>query len=326
MATEPVIIATWKFGVPACQAGWERLASEASALDAIEAAANVTEEDPGVMSVGYGGLPNAEGVVELDAAIMDGRTHTAGSVAGITQIRKPISIARRVMEKTPHVMLVGQNARRFALQEGFPDAELLTEESRNRWLGWRDEQGRADVAHFEERPAVKKSTPDDHDTIGLCALDREGNLATGCTTSGMAWKLPGRVGDSPIIGSGLYVDNEAGAAAATGHGDEIMKACLCYRVVLLMEQGRTAQEACEEGLRYLLRKRPPEQHNNYGAGVIALRKDGQFGAAGTLSGFHAPDRLWNWAVASSADARLCEGTYVTLDSVVPSLSDSASPQ
>src|SRR5579859_5248238 len=116
MATAPVIIATWKFGVPACQAGWEKLAGGATALDAIEAGANVTEEDPGVMSVGYGGLPNAEGVVELDAAIMDGRTHAAGSVGGITHIRKPISVARRVMEKTPHVMLVGQNARRFALQ------------------------------------------------------------------------------------------------------------------------------------------------------------------------------------------------------------------
>ncbi|HLV82127.1 MAG TPA: N(4)-(beta-N-acetylglucosaminyl)-L-asparaginase, partial [Chthonomonadaceae bacterium] len=299
-----VILATWKFGVPACKTGWEKLAAGASPLDAIEAAANVTEEDPDVMSVGYGGLPNAEGVVELDAAIMDGRTHAAGSVGGLTRIRKPISVARRVMERTPHVMLVGQNARRFALQEGFPDAEMLTEEARARWLRWREEQGQADVAHFEAKPAALQATPDDHDTIGLCALDRDGNLAAGCTTSGMAWKQPGRVGDSPILGSGLYVDNDAGAAAATGHGDEMMKACLCYRVVLLMEQGRTAQEACEEGLRYLLRKRPPEKHNHYGAGVIALRKDGQFGAAGTLSGFHSPDRLWNWAVATSPEVRL----------------------
>lgn len=330
MATEPVFIATWKFGIPASRAGWERLAAGATALDAIEAGANVTEEDPEVMSVGYGGLPNAEGVVELDAAIMDGPTHAAGSVGGITHIRRPISVARRVMERLPHVMLVGQNARRFALQEGFPDSELLTDESRARWQQWREEQSRSEVAHFDrpsvpknptEPPSAGKTTPDDHDTIGLCALDKEGNLAVGCTTSGMAWKTPGRVGDSPIIGSGLYVDNAVGGAAGTGHGDEMMKACLSYRIVMLMEQGRTPQEACEEAIRYLLHKRPPEQYNHYGAALIALRKDGLVGAAATLSGFRAPDRLWNWAVATSPEPRLHEGTYVTLDGIVPTLTD-----
>ncbi|HZO91521.1 MAG TPA: N(4)-(beta-N-acetylglucosaminyl)-L-asparaginase [Chthonomonadaceae bacterium] len=314
MAVEPVIVATWRFGVPACQVGWERLAAGASVLDAVEAGANVVEEDPAVTSVGYGGLPNAEGIVELDAAIMDGATHAAGSVAGLTSIRRPISVARRVMERTPHVLLVGQNARRFALQEGFPEAELLTPESRDRWLRWRLEQSAPDVAHFEPAPPLPPPpTPEDHDTIGLCALDRQGDLAAGCTTSGLAWKRPGRVGDSPIIGSGLYVDNAVGACAATGQGDEIMKACLSYRVVLLMEQGRTAQEACEESLRYLLRKRPPEQHNHYGAALIAIRKDGLVGAAGTLSGFHAPDRLWQWALARSSEVVLNAGPYVTLE-------------
>jgi isoaspartyl peptidase/L-asparaginase-like protein (Ntn-hydrolase superfamily) len=317
MTTQPVIIATWYFGIAACEEGWKRLTAGASALDAIEAAANVTEEDPTVSSVGYGGSPNAAGVVELDAAIMDGLTHAAGSVAGLTGIRRPISVARRVMECTPHVMLVSENARRFALREGFPDADLLTEASRERWQQWRKEQGGSDVAHFDSGP--QSPTPDDHDTIGLCALDMRGNLAAGCTTSGMAWKLPGRVGDSPIIGSGLYVDNEVGGAAATGHGDEIMKASLSSRVVMRMEEGRTPQEACEEAIRYLLHKRPPEQHGDYGAALIALRKDGLVGAAASLSGFHPPDRRWQWAVAGASGVSLNEGTYVTLDAVLPAL-------
>lgn len=327
MPTTPIIIATWPFGVQACRVGWALLAEGASALDAVEAAANVTEDDPAVNSVGYGGLPNAEGVVELDAAIMDGPTHDAGAVAGLVGIGRPTSVARRIMERLPHVMLVGENARRFARREGFPEQNQLTEASSQRWQQWREEQSHADVAHFDIGPAAlnrpRTPIPENHDTIGLCALDTRGNLAVGCTTSGMAWKTPGRVGDSPIIGSGLYVDNSVGGAAATGHGDEIMKACLSYRVVSLMEQGQTPQEACEAALRYLLQKRPPEQHAHYGAALIALRKDGQRGAAATLSGFHSPDRLWQWAVANSPETRLNEGPYVTLNSRLPSLQTSA---
>ncbi len=302
----------------------------ASALDAIEAGANVVEDDPEVPSVGYGGLPNAEGVVELDAAIMDGPTHAAGSVAALTHTPRPISVARRVMERTPHVLLVGQNARRFAMQEGFPNTDQLSDAARERWMQWRLAQSAPDVAHFERppqanvapsapAPSAQRPTPDDHDTVGLCALDTRGDLVVGCTTSGLAWKRPGRVGDSPIIGSGLYVDNEVGGAAGTGEGDQMMHACLSYRAVLLMEQGRSAQEACEEALRYLLRKRPPHEHGNYGAALIALRKDGQIGAAATLSGFHSPGRLWHWAVASEPDTAgqdivtLHEGVYVTPD-------------
>lgn len=312
MSTNPVILTTWPFGLDAARVGWQHLQAGASALDAIEVAANVTERDPAVNSVGYGGLPNADGVVELDAAIMDGPTHAAGAVAGMTGIKTPISVARLVMERTPHVMLVGENARRFALANGFPNEELLTPETLRRWEEWKRDQASPDVAHFDLGPR-EKLTPDDHDTIGLCALDRNGHLAVGCTTSGMAWKVPGRVGDSPILGSGLYVDNEVGGAAATGHGDEIMKACLSYRVVALMEQGRTPEEACVEAIRYLLRKRPPERHDGYGAAVIALRKDGRFGAAATASGFRQPDRLWTWALADSPEASLREGPYVTLD-------------
>jgi N4-(beta-N-acetylglucosaminyl)-L-asparaginase len=317
---QPIILTTWRFGVEAARVGWQKLAAGAAALDAIEAAANVTEEDPSVNSVGYGGLPNGEGIVELDAAIMDGPTHAAGSVAAMTGIRRPISVARLVMERTPHTMLVGDNARRFALQNGFTESDLLTPESRARYEQWKQEHGGPDVAHFAfDKPAPRPLTPDDHDTIGLCALDRDGNLAVGCTTSGMAWKVPGRVGDSPIIGSGLYVDNAVGAAAGTGHGDEMMRACVSYRVVMLMEQGRTPQEACVETLRYLIRMRPPEQHHNYGAALIAIRKDGLFGAASTASGFRNPDRLWQWAVANGPEVQLNEGVYVTLDSVLTRL-------
>lgn len=322
MSGKPLILATWKFGLAACNAGYARLASGGLALDAIETAANVTEEDPEVNSVGYGGLPNAEGVVELDAAVMDGATHSAGAVAGLTFTRCPISVARRVMERTQHVLLVGNNANRFAREEGFPAEDLLTEASRARWNAWSAEHSGPDVAHFDLGPLSGKPpelTPDNHDTIGLCALDVRGDLAVGCTTSGMAWKRPGRVGDSPIIGSGLYLDNDIGACAATGHGDEMMKACLSYRVVLLMEQGRTPQEACEEAIRYLLRKRPPERHGYYGAALIALRRDGLYGAAATRSGFRKPDRLWQWAVAESVDASLREGTYVSAEGATRTL-------
>jgi len=319
----PVIITTWNFGVAAARAGYAVLAEGGKALDAIETAANITELDTSVNSVGYGGLPNAEGVVELDAAIMDGVTHRAGSVAGIQQCRTPISVARRVMERTPHSMLVGQNADKFALEQGFAAQDLLTDEARERFEQWKQEQSKSDVAHFDFGPTnnlpPKPLTPDDHDTIGLCALDSFGNLAGGCTTSGMAWKVPGRVGDSPIIGSGLYVDNEIGACAGTGHGDEMMQAVVSFRVVMLMEQGYSPTDACVEALRYLLRKRPAEQNGHYGAALIALRRDGEYGAAATYSGFAAPDRLWNWAVATLAEPELCEGVYVTAEKVIPSL-------
>ncbi len=324
MPVEPVFLATWRFGVDAARVGWKALHDGHSALDAIEAAGNLTEEDPAVNSVGYGGLPNAAGEVELDAAIMNGADHAAGSVGGLCRTRRPISVARRVMEKTPHVMLVGDNAMLFARKEGFPEANLLTDESRQRYEEWRKTQTDSDVAHFDlgptsHVPPKPLATPDDHDTIGLCALDAHGNLAVGCTTSGMAWKVPGRVGDSPIIGSGLYVDNEIGGAAGTGHGDEMMKACVSYRVVMLMERGLTPTEACVETLRYLLRKRPPKLHNHYGAALIAIRKDGLYGGASTYSGFHAPDRLWQWASATSEEPVLNEGCYVTRETTLKML-------
>jgi len=295
----PVIIATWAFGEEAVRVGWQILAAGGSALDAVERGANAVEENPAVHSVGYGGLPNSEGVVELDAAIMDGRTHAAGAVAGITRIRRPVSVARRVMERTPHVMLVGNNARRFALQQGFPDENLATPETRKRHLRWRLERSAPDAAHFEDQS---------HDTVAVLALDAAGDLAAACTTSGLAWKVPGRVGDSPIVGAGLYADNAAGAAAATGNGDEILKAALSARIVLRMEGGMPPQEACEEAIGYLLRKRP--EHQGRGAAVIALSRDGRLGQAATRDGFQPPDRRWLYAWTRDGIPTVEEGRYL----------------
>ena len=301
--TKPLVIATWSFGEAACKSALNVLLPGGSALDAVEAAANTTEEDPCVSSVGYGGLPNREGVVELDAAIMDGKTHAAGAVAAVTGIRKPTSLARLVMERTPHCMLVGGNARRLALAHGYGDSNLLTETSRNRYKQWLATEAPPDVAHFD-------GVYDAHDTIGICALDQHGNVAAACTTSGLAWKLPGRVGDTPIIGSGLYADNEVGAAAATGNGDEIMKVCLSYRVVMEMEQGRNPQEACEAAISYLLRKRPNSQ--SHGAACIALDANGRFGAAATREGFEPGRRPWVYAVGTPNGVAVREGVYVTI--------------
>ena len=312
---KPIIIATWKFGENACRAGWEILSRNGLALDAVEAAANVTELDTEVQSVGYGGLPNAICQTELDAAIMDGRTHSAGSVGAVKTVRCPISVARRVMETLPHVMLVGENAERFALENGFPIEDTLTESAKKSWEKWNEEKGKSEVAHFGSNPIHGTLpvflTSDNHDTIGICALDSRGDLAVACTTSGMAWKTPGRIGDSPIIGSGLYLDNDIGAAAGTGHGDEMMKTCVSYRAVMNMERGMTPEEACVESLRYLLKKRPTDTHGHYGAALVAVNKEGVTGGAATQSGFLTPDNLWHYAVTNETGTMLYEGPYVT---------------
>jgi len=295
-----IIVATWQFGKEACDVGGDVLAQGGIPLDAVERGANAVELNPEVMSVGYGGLPNAEGVVELDAAIMDGPAHNAGCALALTGIRQPISVARSIMESCPHTLLAGDNARRFALEHGFTEEETLTDAAKRRWEEWRANRTASTVAHFEA---------DSHDTVGVIALDARGDLAVGCTTSGMAWKVPGRAGDSPIIGSGLYVDNEVGAAVSTGNGDEIMKVCLSYRVVTLMERGADPQTACEEAIRYLLRKLPNIVFD--GAACLAVAKDGRIGQAATQIGFSTPDRPWLYAVRRSGEAtELREGVYI----------------
>jgi isoaspartyl peptidase/L-asparaginase-like protein (Ntn-hydrolase superfamily) len=263
----PLIISTWPFGKPSNERAREVLLAGGSVLDAVEKGINVAEEDLSNNSVGVGGLPNAAGVVQLDACIMDGPTHKAGSVSALEGIANPVSVARRVMEKTPHVMLVGAGAREFALAQGFPSRELLTESSRNAWQEWK---------------AKPKPAPN-HDTIALLCLAPDGTLAGGCSTSGLAYKLPGRVGDSPVIGSGLYVDNDVGGAGATGIGENVLRFCGSFMIVELMRQGLHPAQACVEVIRRAMSKHPPgaDLFINY----IALNKKGEYGAAGTGQGF-----------------------------------------
>ena len=260
-----VVISTWSHGVPANEAAAATLKRGGSVLDAVEAGVRVPESDPEVRSVGKGGYPNAAGVVQLDACIMDGPTARAGAVASLEEIENPISVARLVMEKTPHVLLVGPGAQEFALANGFRRTNLLTEASRAAWEKW------------------KATPPDAHDTIGMCGLDERGRLAVACTTSGLSWKLPGRVGDSPIIGAGAFVDQEVGAASATGVGEEVLQTCGSFLVVENMRRGMSPTRACEDAVRRILRKHPDAARVQ--VAYIALRSDGAVGAYSIRSGF-----------------------------------------
>ncbi len=267
---KPVALSTWSFGLPANRAAWEILMTGGTSLDAVEAGVRVPEADPKVRSVGLGGLPNASGFVELDACIMDGARHRAGAVAALQGILHPVSVARRVMEQTPHVLLVGAGARQFATQQGFEPCELLTAEARTQWQAWRDAGGIYQHGH---------------DTIGMLALDARGNLAGACTTSGLAYKLPGRVGDSPLIGPGLYVDNAVGAATATGVGEEVIQICGSHRIVMAMEAGATPQQAVDQTVEHLLSRRPHLREDDGQVAFLALNRRGEYGAAALRAGF-----------------------------------------
>src|SRR3954447_26649565 len=240
---EHVVIATWPFGRTAVQTAAEQLQQGKPALDAALAGAQAVEDDPKVHSVGYGGVGNAVGTVQLDACVMDGRTLACGAVAGLENIRHPAALARRVMERTPHVLLVGEGARLFAVQQGFPLQELTTPESLAEWQRRRPRpkpRGRA--------PGQAGDLPG-HDTVTVLALDQKGSLGGVCSTSGLAHKLPGRVGDSPLIGAGLYVDDAAGAAGGTGVGEEIIRVGGSLVIVEAMRAGKSPQEACELAVR-----------------------------------------------------------------------------
>ncbi|MFC1526331.1 N(4)-(beta-N-acetylglucosaminyl)-L-asparaginase [Candidatus Latescibacterota bacterium] len=266
----PVVVATWDFGQVCADEGMRVLGEGGSALDAVERGARVAEADVAVTSVGRGGAPNRDGVVELDAAIMWGPEHRAGSVAAVTGILHPISVARRVMEVSPHVMLVGEGARAFGEAEGFATEELLTDKSRADWERWQRENGVMPIDHHS-------------DTIGVLAVDGNGDVAASCSTSGAGYKHPGRVGDSPIIGSGLYVDNEVGAAAATGLGEDIMRYCASFQVVENMRQGMSPAEACRSLLSDVRDKDP--KGASASVYVIALSKSGDGAGGGMRRGF-----------------------------------------
>ena len=268
----PVIVSTWLHGIPANEASIKVLKKNGSALDAVEAGVRVTEADAENQSVGLGGRPDSEGNVTLDACIMDSDGN-AGSVAFLQNIKHPISVARKVMEKTDHVMLAGKGAFEFALKNGFKKENLLTEQSRKGWLEWKKDNN------------IKDSwgPNDDHDTITSLAQDNDGNLSGACTTSGLAYKLHGRVGDSPIIGAGMYVDNEVGAAGATGMGELVMKTCGSFLVVELMRQGYSAMEACNEAVNRIVKQEGGK--TKLQVGYIALGKDGSIGYSSIQKGF-----------------------------------------
>lgn len=270
--TKPIVISTWNFGLKANEAAWAILSKGGRALDAVEAGARVPEGDPKETSVGLGGLPDRDGHVTLDACIMDEQGNI-GSVAFLEGIVHPVSVARLVMEKTPHVMLVGEGAQQFALANGFKKEKLLTKESEKAWKEWLKEKKYKPIANIEN-----------HDTIGILALDANGNLSGACTTSGMAYKMRGRVGDSPIIGAGLYVDNEVGAATSTGVGEEVIRIVGCHLVVELMRQGHSPEAACKLAVERIIQKNPSKA-KEIQVGFLALNKNGDYGAFCLQKGF-----------------------------------------
>jgi N4-(beta-N-acetylglucosaminyl)-L-asparaginase len=282
--SKPCVISTWDFGVAANQGAWKVLAAGGSALDAVEAGARVPEADLRNHFVGRAGYPDRDGHVSLDASIMTGAGE-CGAVAAIEHIAHPISVARRVMQKTPHVLLVGEGALQFALEQGFPREELLTPESAAAWREWLETAKYHPVPNIEATYG-KLGVPggkDNHDTLGMLAIDARGDLAGACTTSGMAWKLRGRVGDSPIVGAGLYVDGEVGAATSTGVGEEVIRNAGSFLVVELMRQGRSPKAACKEAVTRILGKRP--QAKDEQVGFLAIDRHGEVGAWAIQKGF-----------------------------------------
>ncbi|MDB0006847.1 N(4)-(beta-N-acetylglucosaminyl)-L-asparaginase [Flavobacteriales bacterium] len=259
----PMVVSTWNHGLAANEAAMQRLKNGGKAIDAVEEGVKVPEADPESTSVGYGGLPDRDGHVTLDACIMD-HNGNCGAVSFLEHIKHPISVARKVMDETPHVMLSGKGALDFAIQQGFPKEDLLTEKSRQRWEEWKKEAKYEPIINVEN-----------HDTIGLLALDKNGDISGACTTSGLSWKMHGRVGDSPIIGAGMFVDNEVGGCCATGMGEAVMKTLGSFLVVELMRQGASPQEACEEAIARIVKN---QNYKDMQIGYIAINKKGEHGA------------------------------------------------
>ncbi len=288
---QPVVLSTWDTGVAANKGAWEVLGRNGNALDAVEAGVRVTESSINCC-VGLGANPDRDGHVTLDASIMD-HEWNCGSVAALERIKHPISVARRVMEKTPHVMLVGVGAQQFAVAEGFPlEEDKLSDDAKKSYEQWLKKSEYKPVINIENTKASEYN----HDTIGMIAMDAAGNLSGSCTTSGMAFKMRGRVGDSPVIGAGLFVDNEVGAVTATGQGEDVIRICGSHSVVEYMRQGLSPEEACKAAVEKIARIKK-EKAREIQIGFIAINKKGETGGYALHPGF-------SYAIKSGSEERL----------------------
>lgn len=313
---EPFVISTWKHGLASNEKAYEILIGGGSSLDAVEQGVKVAEDNPNVLSVGYGGLPDNEGRVTLDAAIMDWKARI-GSVIFLEHIKNPISVARMILENTEHTVLAGDGAYKFALMNGFKSESLLTENAIRKYKDWKaSETAKSQEYHtedFELRPLTLKEKKrlginDDgnHDTIGMVAIDKDGNISASCTTSGTAWKLHGRVGDSPLVGAGLYVDGEIGGAVSTGRGEECIRACGSFLAIEMMRMGKSPKEACEIAAKRVIRLNllsHKNRNSNYQVGFIAINNSGEYGAYSVREGFE-------FAVCKDGENRLCKSKFV----------------
>lgn len=266
----PIVVATWTVKKATAKA-WKTLQSGKSSLDAVEQGVMVEEANEKNQTVGLGGLPDRDGNVSLDACIMN-KHGDYGAVISIENIKHPVAVARKVMEDTPHVILAGDGAKKFALENGFKTEDLLTASSQKAWEKWKQKSEYKPIINIEN-----------HDTIGMLAMDKNGDISGACTTSGLAYKMQGRVGDSAIIGSGLFIDNDIGGATATGLGEEVLKTVGSFLIVELMRQGKTPQEACKEAIKRIITKNP--DYKNFQVGYIAMNKKGEVGAFTIHEGF-----------------------------------------
>jgi isoaspartyl peptidase/L-asparaginase-like protein (Ntn-hydrolase superfamily) len=287
----PIILSTWNHGLEANRAAWEILEKGGKAVDAVEQGVKVTESDLTNRSVGIGGRPDRDGHVTLDACIMDEQSR-CGSVAFLEGIKHPISVARAVMDKTQHVMLVGSGAKKFALEMGFKTAKTPLPEVKKDYDEWKKEN-----KDLFKKPEINH---ENHDTIGMIAMDANGDLSGACTTSGWAYKMHGRVGDSPIIGAGLFIDNEIGAATATGMGEAIIRIAGSHTVVELMRQGFSPKDACKEAVKRIISKH--KDLTNLQCCFLAIDKKGNYGAYSVYSGF-------NFALKTNSEDKMVDSEY-----------------
>ncbi len=287
--TDPILMCsrgeTW--GKKVLNPAWDKLGETGNILDAIETGANICELDPADTSVGYGGLPNEHGIVSLDASIMYGPTHKCGSVAALEKIKTACSVARIVMERTDHMMIVGEGALEFAKAHGFPEENLLTEEARLIWLEWKENLSDQDD-WFPPAGGIYKSKTRKGGTINVLGMGSKGDVAGITTTSGLFGKIPGRVGDSPIIGAGLYVDNEVGAAGSTGRGEELIRTCGSFLLIEKMRAGMSPQKACEFVLERIIDINGGLDKVDFNVKMIAMNLNGETGVASIMPEEHLP--------------------------------------